>query len=139
MRKMFAHRRVWCMVALDSLMFCWLAFLLLTATYAFMYAALFFVPNSPTEDVPTLLSWVLTLIVCCLSVCVAIACAHGLMLLHRRFLSCKRLAQNRLCREPQYRYDGVDENGQHWLEELRDGEPTERYVPVRLYEYEDNS
>ncbi len=39
---------------------------------------------------------------------------------------------------PRYRYDGVDEDGQHWLEKLDDdGEPTERYVPVRLHEYEE--
>ncbi len=40
-----------------------------------------------------------------------------------------------------YRYDGVDEEEQHWLEEVEikpDGEEryTERYVPIRLGEYE---
>ncbi len=37
-----------------------------------------------------------------------------------------------------YRYDGVDEEGQHWLEYievLADGTEiyTEKYVPIRLY------
>lgn len=35
-----------------------------------------------------------------------------------------------------YRYDGVDEDGQHWLERLENGEPTEDYIPIRMGAYE---
>ncbi len=36
----------------------------------------------------------------------------------------------------EYRYDGMDEeDGQHWLEEVKNGEPTERYVPIVLRQY----
>ncbi len=43
-----------------------------------------------------------------------------------------------------YRYDGVDEEGQHWLEcieLLADGTEVfaEKYVPIRLYAREENA
>lgn len=31
-----------------------------------------------------------------------------------------------------YRYDGMDEDGQHWLERLENGEPTEKYIPIQF-------